>query len=95
VRVRPNHLCTCPSGCCDDRRVRACAGDIEPAGDTSAQGLRPAFEGDELHFDIILSEEAHLVGDVRRYMHDVGRRDRDSKDNFSLGLRLNRREPEP
>ena len=95
VRVRPNHLCPCPSGRRDDRRIRACASDIEPAGDTSAQGLRPTFESHEFRVDIILREEAHIVGDIRRDVHHVRRSDRDSKDNFSLGLRLNRREPEP
>ena len=57
---------------------------IEPAGDTSAQGLCPAFEGDELHFDIILCEEAHIVGDIRRDVDHIRRSDRDSKDNFPL-----------
>ena len=54
--------------------------------------LRAAFEGDELHVDIILRKEAHLVGDVRRNMNHVGRRDRHAKDNFSFGLRLDRRD---
>ena len=90
MRIAAEHFGAGAFGRSDDRRIGARAGDIETAGDAAAQRLRAAFEGDELHVDIILSKETQLLGDVGRNMNHVGRRDRHAKDNFSFGLRLGR-----
>ena len=88
MRIAAEHFGAGAFGRSDDRRIGARAGDIQAAGDAAAQSLRAAFEGDELHVDIILGKEPQLLGDVGRNMNHVGRRDRHAEDNFSFGLRL-------
>ena len=91
MRVSPEHLCPRPPRRRDNRRIGACAGDIQSASHAPAQGLGSALEGDKFRVDIVFREEAHLLGDVWGDMDDVRRRDRNAKDNFPLRLRLNRR----
>src|ERR1700747_2245076 len=95
VRVSAEHFCARAFRRPNDRRIRACTGDIEAPGDTAAQCLCPAFEGDKLNFNIVLRKKPHIVGNIRWDVYNVGRCHRDAEDNLPLGLGVSRRGPKP